>query len=559
MSARSQSLAGVATAAALALLLLALIAPAAQAQLVVGRVVDSATTMPIPGAVVQAVALDGSVRGRVLTDAQGAFALRLADTNTVQLRVQRIGFRPRVIARAAASGGSWEIALTRIPALLDPVRVVAAQCRRQGRTSPVGFIEQARAGLLASVVARETNPATMVRFIYERRFSPEEPQVVGQLVRVDSSAASPNSFSAVLDAEGFVRRGFLEDGSNGQTYFAPDAETLVDDGFAAGYCFRVMPADRQRRNQVGLGFEAAQRRRGRVDVVGMLWIDTLARELRDIEFRYVGLPDGIQARSPGGRIEFTSLPNGITLVTRWQLNLVGIARDPLALRRLGRRDREFSYFRYVSGGELAQAAWPDGTAWRGQLGVVEGLAAWSDERPAPGVTFALRGSPYRGTSDSAGRVVIRDIVPGTYDLLVLDEALLTLGLGIETGVSIASDRGTVEQRLPARTASDYVSAYCRRLGRDDPNHPTRLLARALWDDGSPMEGAIWTASLMHGEARTEVEVDGRTGNDGMIAICRGLELGAEVELKVSAPDGQRRLLRHPLNQTTLLPLVFMRP
>jgi hypothetical protein len=539
---------------------MAAMAPEAQAQLLLGRVVDSATTMPIPGAVVQAMATDGNVIARALTDARGAFALRLMDTATVQLRVQRIGFRPRVINRSPTGATSLDIALTRIPAMLDPVRVVSAQCRRRGRTSPIGLIEQDRAGLLASVVARETNPATMVRFIYERRFAPDETRIASQLVRVDSSAVGPNSFTAVLDAAGFVRRGFLEDGPDGQTYFAPDAETLLDDAFAAGYCFRVMPAERQRPNLVGLGFEASNRRRGRVDVAGALWIDTVARELRDIEFRYVGLPEGIQGRNPGGRIEFASLPNGITIVTRWQLDLIGLERDPLALRRLGRRDRDFSYFRYTSGGELAQATWTDATVWRAQLGILDGQATWSDGQPASGVTFALRGTPYRATSDNTGRLLIRDIVPGTYDLLILDGALLTLGLGIESGVAIESKRDSVVQRLRGLNADDYASSYCRRIGRDDPNHPIRLLARALWDDGSPIDGAIWTASLIRRDDRTEVEVDGRTGADGLIAVCRGLELDAEIELKVSVPSGERHLVRRPLTgKTTLLPVVFLRP
>lgn len=545
---------------AVALLFLAALAPVAQAQLISGRVVDSATTMPIPGAVVQATAIDGRLLTRVLTDARGAFALRLPDTATVQLRVQRIGFRPRVISRSATGATGVEIALTRIPALLDPVRVVSAQCRRQGRTSPIGLIEQARAGLLAAVVAREASPATMIRFIYERRLAPDETSIASQRVRVDSSVAGPNSFTAVLDAAGFVRRGFLEDRADGQTYFAPDAETLLDDGFAAGYCFRVMPGERRRPNLVGLGFEASDRRRGRVDVAGALWIDTVTRELRDIEFRYVGLPEGIQARDPGGRIEFTSLPNGITLVTRWQLDLVGLERDTLALRRLGRRDREFSYFRHTSGGELAHAAWTDGTTWRAQLGTLDGRATWSDGQPASGVTFALRGSPYRATSDSAGHVLMHDIVPGSYDLLVLDTALLALGLGIEAGIVIESNRDRIVRRFTGLTADDYVASYCRRIGREDPNHPTRLLARALWDDGIPIEGAVWTASLIQRDVRTEVEIDGRTGADGLIAVCRGLELDAEVELKVSIPSGERHLLRRPLRgKTTLLPVVFLRP
>jgi len=546
---------------AVALLAAAASAPAVQAQLVTGRVVDSASTLPVPGAVIQAIAADGSVRARALSDGRGNFALRFSDTTDLQLRVQRIGFRPRVLRFASGSPAPLEVALVRIPALLDPVRVVAAQCRRRGRTSPIGLIEQARAGLLASIVARDVNPAAMTRIIFERRFAANSTTIVSQQVRADSSIGSESSFSAVHDAAGFVRRGFLEEDEGGQTYFAPDAETLLDDAFAAGYCFHVMPGARDRPNQVGLGFEAADRRRGRVDVTGALWIDTVARELRDIEFHYVGLPNALEIQRPGGRLQFANLANGITIVSRWHLALIGIERDTLANRRPGRWESGYQRFAYTSGGELARASWQDGTEWRAPLGTLIGNATWGSGEPASGVTYALRGTPYRDTSDSLGRVRIDDIVPGTYELMVLDSALLALGIGINTEITIASNRDTVVRALRALTADDYAIAYCSRLGRHTPGEAlTVALARALWDDGTPIAGATWSAIQLLDGARTEIELNGRTGSDGVIAVCRGLDRGAEVELRVATPDGQQQVKREALSQpTTLLRAVFLRP
>jgi hypothetical protein len=546
--------------AIIALLVTAAFAPVVGAQVVAGRVVDSASTLPIPGAVIQALAADGSVRGRTLSDGRGNFALRVSDTADIQIRVQRIGFRPRLLRPLAGTAAPLEIALARIPALLDPMRVVAAPCRRRGRTSPIGLIEQARAGLLASIVARDVNPAAMTRIIYEWRNEPEGIRNTSQLVRIDSSLSTQSSFGAVHDAAGFARRGFLEEDEGGQTYFAPDAETLLDDAFAAGYCFRVMPGNRERPNQVGLGFEAAQTRRGRVDVTGALWIDTVARELRDIEFRYVGLPNALEAERPGGRIEFVNLPNGITIVSRWHLDLVGVERDSLANRRPGRWESGFRRFGYRNGGELARASWRDGTEWRARLGTLAGTSTWADGQPASGVTYALRGTPYRATSDSAGHVVIHDIVPGTYTLMVLDAALLALGLGIETDILLHSNRDTVVRSLRGLTADDYVVAYCRTLGRYSPSDQTFVIARALWEDGTPIQGATWSAiQLLDGE-RTEIELNGRTGSDGVIAVCRGLARTAGVELRVATPDGQRQVRRAVLEaSTTVLPAVFLRP
>lgn len=531
----------------------------ARAQLLTGRVIDSASTQPIPGAVIQALAGDGRVLARALSDGMGGFALRFADTAGVQLRVQRIGFRPRIVPLATVER-PLTIRLMRIPAFLDPVRVVATQCRRGGRTSPSGLIEQARAGLLASVVARDVNPAAMTRVTYERRYDSRGRQVVFQRVRMDSSAASRTSFSAVNDAAGFVSRGFLMDADDGAIYFAPDAETLLDDAFSAGYCFRVMPPDRARPNQVGLGFEAANRRRGRIDVDGALWIDTVARELRDIVFEYRGLQPDIQRERPGGRIEFATLPNGITVVARWQLSPVGMEIDTLPGQRPGSVRYIGEVFRYESGGELARASWRDGTEWRAPLGRLVGTATWAGGRPARGVTYTIRNTPYRAESDSLGRVVIDDLIPGTYRLLIVDRDLLEVGLSMDTDLEFSSARDVVELQLPALTSDDYVTARCRDQGRYNPDlDHTFLLVRALWDDGRPVEGARWSVRLLDRDGATEVEAGGESGSDGIMTLCQNLVRDAEVEILVVAPSGLGPVARRRLtSKTTVVPVVFTR-
>lgn len=559
LSSRTLRYSGVLTA--VALLLAVAIARPMQAQLVTGRVVDSASSLPVPGAVVQALADDGTVLARSLSDGRGSFALRLAEGATVRLRVQRIGFRPRVLPGVSSASPPLVIALLRIPAFLDPVRVVAAQCRRRGRTSPVGLIEQARAGLLASVVARDVNPAAMTRVTFERRYERNGRRVESQRVRMDSSAASRTSFTAVSDAAGFVRRGFLLDGDDGATYFAPDAETLLDDAFAAGYCFRVMPAERARPNQVGLGFEASNSQRGRVDVSGALWIDTVARELRDIEFEYEGLPRAIQRERPRGRIEFATLPNGITIVSRWQLDPVGVEPDTIAGTRAGTTQIMWRVFRYESGGELARASWRDGTEYRAQLGTFVGRATWADGRPASGLLYAIKNTPYRGETDSLGRVVIDDILPGTYQLLIVDPDLLEVGLSISADIEFTSARNVVERQLPGLTAEDYVTTYCRNQGRYNPDlDHTYLLVRALWDDGTPIAGARWSVSVRNEEGATEVEAGGESGTDGVMALCQNLIRDAEVEILVVGPTGIGPVVRRRLTEkTTIAPVIFTRP
>ncbi len=69
-----------------------------------------------------------------------------------------------------------------------------------------------------------------------------------------------------------------------------------------------------------------------------------------------------------------------------------------------------------NGGELARADWPDGQSWRASLGSIEVHALSSEGKPVTGARFALAGTTYRGVTDGAGNVSIRELIPGPYAL-----------------------------------------------------------------------------------------------------------------------------------------------
>lgn len=546
-----------------------LTASAVRAQTVMGTVIDSASQQPIPGAVVQLLGSDGAERARTLSDARGAFYVR-ASQEVSSLRIVRIGFRPRSLRlasplRSGEATDAGAIAMQRIPAFLDPVRVVAAQCRqrRNRGQSPVALIEQARAGLLTSIVTRDQNPATMTRITYERSFDLDPRDPSRQLLRLDSATAQTRSFSAVQDAEAFVRRGFVEIIDGEQYFFAPDAETLLDDRFASGYCFRVMPRDAQRPHEIGLGFEPANSRRGRVDIEGALWIDTVARELRELEFLYVGLDRRVETQEPGGSIGFRSLSNGMVIVDRWELRMIGAQRDTVAAGRAGTVRLRARFIELRSGGELTQASWQDGTTWQATLGVVTGVARWQDEdgQPASGALLALSGTPYRAAVDSAGRFTFTHLIPGRYRVVVVDSTLLSIGLGIPTELRVQSERDTLSQDLALPPRSDVVADLCRATGTVAVRaRPTYLLARALREDGSPIENSIWSLRAIEDGEWQDLAVNGRTGSDGMMPYCNGLRRGMMIELNVRSPEGLTDVKRMRLEDAaTIVPVIFPAP
>ena len=299
------------------------------AQHVRGTVIDSASRLPIPGAVVTALDSAGRVGRRSVTDERGAYVLT-APAEMRRLRIVRLGFRPTELPLpdARADDTTVPVVMTRIPYQLQPVRVTAAaNCpRRSDRALAMALLEQARAGLLATVVARSERPAQMKRLLIERRMVGTSEVIERHHVQIESVGSARRRVPVRPLGHEFHQAGFCERQQRRGTFFAPDAEVLLDDGFAAGYCFHIMDRNRSHPNQVGLGFKSADRRRGRIDVDGALWIDTVARTLVDIEFRYVGLDRQLDRYAPGGRVEFREMANGVVLIDQWFIRLAGVER-----------------------------------------------------------------------------------------------------------------------------------------------------------------------------------------------------------------------------------------
>src|SRR6185503_17828720 len=101
-----------------------------------------------------------------------------------------------------------------------------------------------------------------------------------------------------------VQSGFLDTTRGADILYGPDAETLLDNAFSDGYCFELRKRDSKRPNSVGLGFVPAKTEKGRIDIDGTVWIDTVARRLQQIQFDYIGFDRVLQGLRLGGDIQF---------------------------------------------------------------------------------------------------------------------------------------------------------------------------------------------------------------------------------------------------------------
>lgn len=530
---------------ALLCIALTLASQTARAQQIIGTVTDSASRQPIPGAVLQLLDSAGRTLGRNITNATGQYRIALTPPMR-RLRVVRIGFRPREVAIPALTNGiaRVDVVMTSIPTMLEAVRVTSgANCpRRDDRAAALSLLEQARAGLLATIVAREVKPPAMSRLNFTRVFDKGgSDRIERQLVRIDSTASTRTSYQAVRSAADFVKLGFAVEKDGGVTFLGPDAETLLDDSFRDGYCFHLQRPDRDRKNQVGLAFVPATSKRERVDVNGTLWIDTVARVLKDIRYDYVGLRSGPADVHPGGRIEFRELANGVVLIDRWGFRLPALATDTIWPRTSGPMTLHEYFYAQETGGEVASAKWPDGFTWHAALGTLRLRTIDKDSMPVKAVVLRLDETDYIASPNASGILEIPNLLPGPYTGIVIDSTLATIGLTIPTGLHVVAERDRViEQPFIVPTARDFVRAGCMDIFHEADDKGLWVIGRVYRPDGSARPDAPWSVAhldmhrvVLPKPTRTN---SGTTGSDGVFYVCSGFASGHEAVVVSRNPD-----------------------
>jgi hypothetical protein len=554
--------------ATLAFLLAA--ATAARAQELRGTARDAASRQPIPGAVITLLDARGDALGRNITDERGRYRIAMP-AEAVRLRFVRIGFRPLTanVPRSGSAVDTLDIAMTSLPTMLDPVSVRANACpTRSDAGAALGLLEQARAGLLNSVVARKANPASVVLIRFQRMMDGTSDRIASQTVTLDSTPRSTASFYAVRSASEFVQAGFVREADNGATFYAPDAEALLDDAFIAGYCFRLVKADKSRPSEVGLGFATPKRAAKRVDIEGILWVDTVTRRLQNLEFRYVGLGGQLEDARPGGWLSFREMPNGSVIIDRWSLRLPAIHTD--SILKKGEYVLRDVVDAQETGGEVAQMSWPSASPWNAPLAALQVHAVTHASQPAIGAMVQLDNTSYAARADSSGSITITRLLPGPYKLVVKDSELESIGISLATSISFTAVRDSVHRAdLVVPTANDYVADRCRHDAKWYRTMPRPrggivwLIGRVVDGNNVPIRGVI--ASAYKG-GRADVATAGMnplgisstsTGTDGIFEMCSGFfSVGDSALVRVQRKGLPPIDLTYHLTDTlTVLPLI----
>jgi hypothetical protein len=454
--------------------------PAPQ-QILRGTVRDSSSLLPLPGAVVSAFDTSGATLSRTIADGSGRWAVTIGP-RAARLHLIRIGFRPRDVPIPRERDVPLELTMSRLPALLEAMRVSGEElCPGSAdRGAAFQLWEQARAGLLATIVARETKPAKTRSLVYNRHMPAHDDRVLRQTARVLVELTS-RPFLASADAPTFARVGYLEEDASGRTFNAPDADVLLDESFAATHCFHLEGPNGEHREQIGLAFTPVPNpaRDTLVDVRGVIWIDGVTPQLRSLEFLYTALePAAIDAKA-GGHIEFRTMPNGIAFIERWHLllPLLGVPREVANYPRRDlsspykpppkRQDRHSARVAEMieAGGMVLEAVWPDGDRWYDPPTAITGVVAQGrSEVGLPNARVILAGTTDTTISDGQGRFTFTPVVPGTYTVVAVDSTLHDFVPERTEQHDVTVRRGEVAvTRLRLASIASTVAGVCHGL------------------------------------------------------------------------------------------------
>lgn len=177
----------------------------AWAQALEGRVTETGTLQPVPGATVSMLDSAGSIVGRAVADSSGAFRIRAPEPGEFRLSTVRVGYRPtltRAVALAAQQTLAVEVRMATAPVALDTA--VAVGPRRSGIAGRVVDDQTGRpvAGVTVTLLTSRELRAARAQTDSEGVFHLRVPQADGfqlRAERVGYRAATSGAITVMPD------------------------------------------------------------------------------------------------------------------------------------------------------------------------------------------------------------------------------------------------------------------------------------------------------------------------------------------------------------------------
>jgi len=302
------------------LLVLGATATQARAQDITGTITSATDGTPVAGAIVILIDATGSRVAGTLSERTGRYRLRVPAPGAFSLRVDVIGFRsvtvppfPVAADAAVTRDIQFTFARTQLPAVAVTATSTCARVGDETGDAPRLWSE-VRKTLEASRIAIEERRFTVALRRFERTVGLPDSTLRASRIWTQT-AVSENPFET-LTPDAVAQGGFAIDSDSARLYYAPDARILLADSFVASHCFGTRRAGPD--GAIGLTFRP-QHTRKRIDISGVLWLDSATAELRSLEYRY--LPALSRQDVGGGMVAFGRYPTGVWGVQRWMIRL----------------------------------------------------------------------------------------------------------------------------------------------------------------------------------------------------------------------------------------------
>jgi hypothetical protein len=437
----------------------------ADAQVVHGSVLDSATSRPIGDFTVQLIDSTGAGVAAALAQPGGRFTLRAPAAGRYRLRVLRIGFRrtqtPPFVVRA---GETLErtVAMPQISVALTSIRVLGAQrCEDlpDGGDALATVWEEARKAVEAVRLTGSEQRLRMRVRDYTHDLSLRGNTTSNEESR-EREGISARPYASP-DAASMERDGYVRQEGDGTMYYAPDADVLLSDSFVSTHCFHLQRDAVTGDSLIGIAFEPV-RRSPPPDIRGVLYVDRRSAELRELRYSYTSLPAATEGRDFGGRVAFQRVPGGAWIIREWVVRgpvfvvqqHADFSTSGLPVRGVPAASRGLDSTlagMHVGGGEVLVARTLGGApVWARAYGSVSGSV--TDSASGKAVVAAqleLRGTTHQALTDSTGAFHLDSVPPGAYTLLV--NVLVPVRLTRSLAVRVDSGRVRASFVLPVST------------------------------------------------------------------------------------------------------------
>jgi hypothetical protein len=536
-----------------------------------GRFLASPGDQPLQGALIHLVGRDGAEVASTLSNASGWFSLTAPTAGGFTVRAEHIGYATRErTVQVAAGSVTWvelradfrAIELEGLTASVDKACDLPAETARR----LAALWDEVGKALRVTRYVEEQGTYVFDIERWTRTLEPDRLRVQEEQRR-PRAGMHPGSPFVSLPPERLAAQGYVQGqaGAEEIRYYGPDARVLVDPSFQSTHCFALVtkaPED----GWVGLAFRP-QDLRAR-DIEGTLWIDGDSYEPQRLEYRYPVLPWPLVTDKVGGRVDFTRLPEGPWIVSRWYIRMPVVGQQEFRLSSGARPQVRYSLAAVLEEGGEVRRAEAGAVAFASTLGRVEGAVVDSLTRdPVAGADVRIQGTFLADTTDASGRFSIEGVPGGRYLLVTNAPGLRDVGFeGHTVEVDVGQGTAAVEIGLPPAVA--VVAERCAQPITEEGLGT--LVGTVLAPDGTTFPGGTvhvtWnvvesgTAGTGRNRAgavaptvtvaQTEMTATVPVGSDGRFAICGAPEENSLV-VRAEAPGFTGESTRLDALRTTL--------